>query len=325
MPEPEWTGLYRCGECGHGKDLTAWAIVLVYGSLGADGHLADAGYDEEDTLFEDSIQCTRHPDAALDMRIDGQWHRWWNCPLCHGRGKVNVGDGYRAYERECPMDGVQQPGGDGKRFVHGYWWPLSEPWPVSTLDRAGHVFTPGVDPYCRHCGVPHGSIAGQEPCDPRREHMGHRCPVIVAEGDSDAAFRVHGSERWFCGQHGTMNGTFTTWRCDLGPGCGLRRGGARRTRSGAGRRAAGCPGYTSSRCSRGWTPTPPGGGRPSRSRRPTRPAVPPAPPWRGRAGQRQPCDTRPVSSSPRKSRSIPVWAANTRPPYTWRSVASRSA
>jgi hypothetical protein len=215
VPEPEWTGLYRCGECGHGHHLTAWAIVLAYGSLGADGHLADAGYDEEDRLFEDSVQCTRHPDSAVDMRIGGQWHRWWNCPLCHGRGKVNVRDGYRAVERDCPMDGIQQPGGGGTRLVHGCWWPLSEPWPVSTLDRAGHVFTPGVEPCCRHCGVLHGSIAGREPCDPRRQN-GHHCPVIVAEGDSDAAFRVHGSPRWFCGQHGAMNGDFTTWRCDLG-------------------------------------------------------------------------------------------------------------
>jgi hypothetical protein len=206
--------VYRCGECGHGKHLIAWAVMLAHGPLGPDGHLAHVDYDEEDFLWEDSIQCARHPDGPLEIDIGGQWHRWWNCPLCHGRGEVTAGQAWQATKRQCPMPGARVPDAAGKQPVHGCWWPLSEPWPVSTLDRAGHVFTPGVDPYCRHCGVPAQSISGQEkPCP----GAGHRCPAAVAEGTSDTAFRVHGGDgRWFCGQPGTMNGGFTQWRCGHG-------------------------------------------------------------------------------------------------------------
>ncbi len=210
----EWTGVYRCGECGHGEHLIAWAVMLAHGPVGPDGHLAEVHYDEEDFLWEDSIQCTRHPDGPLEVNIGGQWHAWWSCPLCYGRGEVTVGQGWRASKRQCPMDGVNAPGGDGKQLVHECWWPLSEPWPVPTLDRAGHVFTPGVDPYCRRCGAPAQSIAGREkPCP----GTGHGCPAVVAERASDTAFQVSGGGgRWFCGQPGTMNGDFTQWVCGRG-------------------------------------------------------------------------------------------------------------
>ena len=76
--------VYRCAECGHGRYLTAWAIILAHGPVGPDGHIARYDWDEEDLLQEDSIECSKHPDSVTEMLVDGQWCRWWTCPSCKG-------------------------------------------------------------------------------------------------------------------------------------------------------------------------------------------------------------------------------------------------
>ena len=116
-------GAYRCTECGHGEKLWAWAGCNAYGPLAADG----AGLDEHEDVwewgvYEDSIQCTEHPGAMLESFADGQWCRWWSCPKCGGRGRVHVGehwkapDGYECREK-TPWDG---------RYKHEGWLPVKE-------------------------------------------------------------------------------------------------------------------------------------------------------------------------------------------------------
>lgn len=193
--------LYRCAECGHGQHLTAWGNASVHGKLGADGEIESYDWDDLWEIHEDSIQCERHPDAVLEKFAAGQWCRWWNCPRCGGRG------------RACPEDGILPADGDGKRTAHAGLWPSDEPWPVSTLDRRGHVFPPGKEPQCRHCAAPAGSTAGRE-----MECAGdkHECPAIVMAGASETAQRIYQSDDWACFQPGHMTDDFTGWRCNAG-------------------------------------------------------------------------------------------------------------
>jgi hypothetical protein len=118
---------YRCALCGHGKRLTAWALVLMHGPLGADGHLAENGYGEEIEVQEDSISCTKHPDAVIERMLDGAWCRWWSCPECDGRGWISGGSPYPDYP--CPAEprtSAWQP------VAHKGWLPVAE-----ALARAG--------------------------------------------------------------------------------------------------------------------------------------------------------------------------------------------
>lgn len=196
---PAW----RCAECRHGRNLTAWGNASVHGKLGADGEIESYDWDEVWEIHEDSIQCDRHPGAVIEKSIGSRWCRWWCCPRCDGDGR----DGY------CPEEGIRPADGDGKRTAHAGWWPSDEPWPVSALDRRGHVFTPGREPYCRYCRVSAASTAGRElDCEGDR----HECPVIVHEGASKTAQKTYRSDDWVCFQPGQMNAAFTEWTCAAG-------------------------------------------------------------------------------------------------------------
>jgi len=195
--------VYRCAECRHGRHLTAWGSASVHGPLGADGEIDYCDWDEVWQVHEVSIQCTSHPGAVLEKFIGGLWCRWWSCPRCTGDGR----GGY------CPEDGIRPADGDGKRTAHSGWWPIDEPWPVSTVDRNGHVFTPGRNPHCRYCQVDATSIAGREmECEGDQ----HECPVIVEAGATETARQPYRSGDWLCLQPGKMNDDFTEWRCSAG-------------------------------------------------------------------------------------------------------------
>jgi hypothetical protein len=116
-------GGYRCAECGNGEKLWAWAGANVYGPLAADGsELMEHEAVEEWGIHEDSIQCTEHPGAVIEMFNRGKWCRWWFCPKCGGRGRVAVGEHWKAPDGyECP---AKTPW--GKRYTHEGWLPVEE-------------------------------------------------------------------------------------------------------------------------------------------------------------------------------------------------------
>jgi hypothetical protein len=97
MPTAE--GAYRSGECKTWRHLMAWAAALIEGPLDASGDLASYDYVEDCYLHEDSIHCTKHMDAPVEMFHEGRWCRWWACSRCHGRGRVTErpGDATRGY------------------------------------------------------------------------------------------------------------------------------------------------------------------------------------------------------------------------------------
>jgi len=197
--------VYRCVPCGHGTHLEAWGNASVHGPLAADGEIEGYDWDELWQVHEDSIQCTGHPGAALEKKIGGRWHRWWNCPRCHGSGRAGtswpVQDGY-----PCPEEGIPDAERGGRGRVHGGWWPAGEEPP--SPDRLGHVFTRAGDWACRYCGRP----SSEQPCPGDR----HTCPAAVPEGATDTATRIHGAAGWCCYQPGIMSEGFTGWRCNAG-------------------------------------------------------------------------------------------------------------
>ena len=81
-------GAYRCAECKSWRHLLAWAAALIEGPLGADGNLTEYQYVEDCYLHEDSIHCTKHANAPIEMFHKGRWCRYWSCPKCQGRGRV---------------------------------------------------------------------------------------------------------------------------------------------------------------------------------------------------------------------------------------------
>lgn len=81
--------LYRCSECESGEHLTAYARSVTYGSLGADGELAE--HRETDTCFTfvDSIECDIHmSDGVIEKWVDGSYVRSVTCSECKGKGKT---------------------------------------------------------------------------------------------------------------------------------------------------------------------------------------------------------------------------------------------
>src|SRR5215475_11275806 len=138
-------GAYRCADCGNGDHLTAWAIIVAHGPLGADGHLTQYDWDEEDWLHEDSVQCAEHPDGVIEHFADGRLCRFWVCAWCGGDGR------YCDYIKE-----------------HKGWRPAGEPPPPLPVG-AGHVFDPeSRQPIrkqdCQVCKIPLSSISGGRPC-----------------------------------------------------------------------------------------------------------------------------------------------------------------
>jgi hypothetical protein len=76
--------LYRCAECGHGRYLWAWAQACSYGPLATDGQLESHETVEDCFLFVDSIQCSLHPDAQIQTKVEGRFHVWVTCQSCKG-------------------------------------------------------------------------------------------------------------------------------------------------------------------------------------------------------------------------------------------------
>lgn len=118
-------GAYRCAECKSWRHLMAWAAALIEGPLDADGNLARYDYEEDCYLHEDSIHCTRHMDAPIELFREGRWCRWWSCPRCKGCGRIGNNTAERGYE--CP-EGIQVAasswGWNGK--AHKGWLPARE-------------------------------------------------------------------------------------------------------------------------------------------------------------------------------------------------------
>jgi hypothetical protein len=82
-------GSYRCAECKTWKHLKSYADAIVDGPLGPDGKVTDYEFVEDYQLQEGSIRCTEHIDALIEWYWKGEWRRFWLCPRCHGRGKIN--------------------------------------------------------------------------------------------------------------------------------------------------------------------------------------------------------------------------------------------
>lgn len=199
------TSVYRCVPCGHGRDLMAWAPANVYGPLGADGELAGDTDVWTYGIHEDSIQCSKHPDAMIEMCAGGVWCRWWRCPWCDGDGK------------SCEA-GFRPPGAIGRALSHEGWRPAAELGDLPALPGAGpgHVFIvkpgePGRNACCHLCQVPAGSISGQAECPGDR----HQCPASVPEG-TPGAMQPYKHPGWFCDQPGEMGTALASWTCTAG-------------------------------------------------------------------------------------------------------------
>jgi hypothetical protein len=147
--------LYRCAECQHGRNLSAWGDATVHGPLDDKGDIEYINWEEVHEVHEASIQCSEHPDCILEKKINGQWCRWWTCPRCHDHEKDRKG---------CPEEGVEPFPPDTSRppqRVHGTWWPNRRAWP-RVINRGGHEFPPGMDVTCLHCRAHVTSIAARE-------------------------------------------------------------------------------------------------------------------------------------------------------------------
>ena len=119
-------GAYRCAECGSWRHLTAYAAAVVGGPLNERGELA--AYDSIDECFvhEDSICCTRHMLAPVEMFLGGRWCRWWSCPRCHGKGTVGEGRGYPCPDGIRKDQGIAWAGGRQGPGIHEGWLPARE-------------------------------------------------------------------------------------------------------------------------------------------------------------------------------------------------------
>jgi DnaJ-class molecular chaperone len=79
--------LYRCAECGHGENLTAYSSAIAFGPLNADGLLTHHDDVSDDHVFESSIACTLHMDAVIERRLGDGYAQYLACPTCEGTGK----------------------------------------------------------------------------------------------------------------------------------------------------------------------------------------------------------------------------------------------
>lgn len=108
-------GAYRCAECKSWRHLVAWAAALIEGPLDADGDLVRYDYVEDCYLHEDSIHCTKHMSAGIEMFRSGRWCRWWTCDRCGGVGRVGINREY-----DC-MGGLKISEDRWGRRVHRGW------------------------------------------------------------------------------------------------------------------------------------------------------------------------------------------------------------
>ena len=103
--------LWRCAECGHGRNLVAWSEGVIEGPLAHDGTISRYDYIEDTWVFPDSIHCTLHVDAIIEFKVDGRFRRWSQCERCKGRGEVIL-DSWRDHRRRC-----SECGGKGGEWV----------------------------------------------------------------------------------------------------------------------------------------------------------------------------------------------------------------
>lgn len=110
---------FVCAECGHGRNLTAFAYGYVGGPLAQDGiELADCDQEFVETeVAKDSIQCSKHEGAELYRRVEGNLCRMVSCERCDGLGRAL----FRGYLEPCWICGSQ-----------GSWWA-----PVESLGEMG--------------------------------------------------------------------------------------------------------------------------------------------------------------------------------------------
>jgi hypothetical protein len=116
---PAEPSVYRCADCGHGRKLWAYAYACVSGPLGADGVLSEhQSVDTTEDPIEASIQCTRHPGSVIEMSVNGEWCRVWNCPECNGYGYIRRGGTFNGDKSACRAAGYK-----GR---HSCWRPVTE-------------------------------------------------------------------------------------------------------------------------------------------------------------------------------------------------------
>lgn len=70
------TLLYRCPECGHGRNLYAYAELSVRGRVLDDGYIDTSNIDVIDSDGPHDIECSEHPDVVIERgwRERGTWH-----------------------------------------------------------------------------------------------------------------------------------------------------------------------------------------------------------------------------------------------------------
>lgn len=74
--------LYRCADCGHGRNLDACAQAVSVGPLGADGQLIRHDDVADCFVFVDSIQCRVHPGGQIQKKVGSRFCVWVRCDSC---------------------------------------------------------------------------------------------------------------------------------------------------------------------------------------------------------------------------------------------------
>jgi hypothetical protein len=67
--------VFRCTECGHGRNLRAWAQVNIHGDLAPDGHIEWPDYEDDAywPIVEESVTCKLHGEAFIEKLVDSQY------------------------------------------------------------------------------------------------------------------------------------------------------------------------------------------------------------------------------------------------------------
>jgi hypothetical protein len=67
--------VFRCTECGHGRNLRAWAQVNIHGDLAPDGNIEWPDYEDDAywPIVEESVTCKVHGEGFIEKLVDGQY------------------------------------------------------------------------------------------------------------------------------------------------------------------------------------------------------------------------------------------------------------